>query len=234
MVAITSHRSSEERISRVNGADGKDDPIHALHCSISIDSDWMTQVEESVAPGPSRTPTIKVPSTIIASKHVRFSVDESGRAKLQVFEYVPDSEICLKELFYSHDEIMGNQWVVRAQAKDYAKLNKDYRRCLKDVIEGKDTTERQAIIDLIVKASEAGVRGLESSITNLFRAQRKLGVLSVLELQHRMKGMACYQSELQQQTMLEMGLRAKSSEVSRSSRNLALLFAEADAKVLES
>lgn len=208
MVAKTTmHHHNEERISTIEGVDGKDDPIH-LHCSI--------------------------PSTIIASKRVRFSVDERGRAKLQVFQYEQDAKTCLDELYYSQEEIMDNQRLDRSEAKAYVKHNKEYRRCLKDAIEGKDTTERKKIVDHIIKASEADVRGLESSITNLFRAQRKLGVLQVLELQQRMKAMTCHQSNLQRQSMLELGLRARSSEVSRPARNLALLFAEADKKALES
>lgn len=181
--------------------------------------------------------SFEIPCTIIAKKRVHFVVDQSGRLKVQVFGHKQDDEertYGTEYLYYTQENLRENQKANRADAKTYIKRNEEYRQCLKGIMEGKVRCERQDAVELIVRASASGMRGLETSMmTNMFRAQRKTAVLSVLELQQMMKGMSCYLTKVQQQAMLEMGLRAKSTEVSRSSRNLALIFAEADARAID-
>jgi len=209
-----------------------------LECSVDTD-DWATAMmtmgkDDSTAdfrPSDSKQVLTVVPLTINTPKRVRFGFDTKGRLALSVHEYEPLLDPCLEELYYSPQEIVQNQAKDRKQAKAFIKENKQYRNYLKNHVEGKtdDTITRETVLDLIVEASD--VRGLESSMTKMYRAQRKLNVLTVLELQQRIKGMTCYQTDLQRQTMLEMGLRAKCTEVSRTFRSLALLMAEADAKL---
>ena len=202
-------------------------------------SDWnqrsyrtQSTISEASSIGPLEDPltVTEVPSIITARKCVRFSVDGKGSARKQVFEYERVHDSYLAELYYSEDEIREIQQRCRDEAREYLKSNKDYRRCLKRFLDISKDIQPETVVDLIVEASK--VRGLETRMTKMLTAQRKIAVLSVLDLQHRIKSMYGPQTALQRQTMLEMGLRAKSAQESRAFAQLALCMAEADAIAL--
>lgn len=207
-------------------------------------SGWKTEPELSTVQtsvssvsnvGPvehSFTTSSGVPSIITAAlKHVRFAVDERGRVEKQIFEFERIPESCLPELYYSEDEISEIQIRCRNEAREYIKNHKYYRQCLKRVLDTKKAGKQDAVVKLLVEASE--VRGLETLMTKMLKAQRRLAVLSVLDLQHQIRNMGVSQTKFQRQTMLEMGLRAKSSQESRPFQTMALCLAEADAKSLK-
>ena len=206
-----------------------------LDCDSAVETAGSTLCS-SVMPNalsPSRDEQLQMlpPSIITAPRHVHFAIDEKGRLEKQIFEYEPMPESCRPDLYFSEEEVHAIQQRSRNEARAYIKSNKRYRQFLKSYLDNKEADKEETVVDLIFEASD--IRGLENCVTKMLKAQRKLVILSVLDLQQKMKRMGCSQTKLQRQTMLEIGLRAKSSQASQAFRSLALCMAEADAKAVE-
>ena len=89
-------------------------------------------------------------------------------------------ESCRPDLYFSEEEVHAIQQRSRNEARAYIK-NKRYRQFLKSYLDNKEADKEETVVDLIFEASD--IPGLENCVTKMLKAQRKLVILSVLDLQ---------------------------------------------------
>jgi len=158
-----------------------------------------------------------------AKRRVHFAVNKSGQIAVDLYMYEMPHVDCHSDLHNSQKEIQQIQYKCKKLMQTYAENNPLYHEHLERCFDYR-TVEDLTIFTMACSPA----RGLETRVSKLIKLHRKTTVNEILKMQEIIKEGNKERSGAQRQTMLELGLRARSLQLSQKSKIFALRMAKAD------